>query len=160
MNNKILMKKYAVNYLSRYASSKKNLERVLKKKIIRLKDTPTEEKVVLNNYICEILNELESKNIINDKEFIISKINNFFTQGKSKNFIKLNLLKKGLIKELIEDCLLKFELDNPEWELNSAQTFAKKKRLGKYGKQINKEKDLAKMARAGFRYDIANKIFD
>ena len=32
------------------------------------------------------------------------------------------------IKELIEDCLLKFELDNPEWELNSAQTFAKKKR--------------------------------
>ena len=160
MNNKILMKKYAVNYLSRYASSKKNLERVLKKKIIRLKDTPTEEKVVLNNYICEILNELESKNIINDKEFIISKINNFFTQGKSKNFIKLNLLKKGLIKELIEDCLLKFELDNPEWELNSAQTFAKKKRLGKYGKQINKEKDLAKMARAGFSYDIANKIFD
>ena len=160
MNNKKLMMKYAVNYLSRYNSSKKNLERLLKRKIMRLKDTSTEEKVVLNKYILEILNELESKNIINDKEFVISKINNFFTQGKSKNFIILSLLKKGLIKELIEDSLQKFELDNPEWELNSAQIFAKKKRLGKYGKQINKEKDLAKMARAGFSYEIANKIFD
>ena len=42
MNNKDKLLKYAVYYLSKYSSSKKNLEYILKKKIRRL----TEEKKI------------------------------------------------------------------------------------------------------------------
>ena len=38
--------------------------------------------------------------------------------------------------------------------------FAKKKKLGKFGKLYNKEKDLSKMARAGFSYDLIKKILN
>ena len=36
MNNQISLMKYAVNYLSKFSSSKKNLEKILKSKVQRL----------------------------------------------------------------------------------------------------------------------------
>ena len=46
--------------------------------------------------------------------------------------------------------------DNENWELESARIFAKKKKL--LEKNESYEKKLAKMARAGFSYDICKKI--
>ena len=46
--------------------------------------------------------------------------------------------------------------DNDNWELESAKIFAKKKKL--LEKNESYEKKLAKMARAGFSYDICKKI--
>ena len=50
------------------------------------------------------------------------------------------------------------ELDEKDhdWEVKSAKKFAKKKRLGEY--ESNREKDFAKMARAGFNYNIIKDI--
>ena len=52
-----------------------------------------------------------------------------------------------------------FELKNPNWESESAKIFARKKRLG-VKKSKNFEKDLAKMARAGFNYKIIKEILE
>ena len=48
------------------------------------------------------------------------------------------------------------ENNNNNWELDSAKIFVKKKRL--LEKNEIYEKKLAKMARAGFSYDICKKI--
>ena len=45
---------------------------------------------------------------------------------------------------------------NENWELESARIFAKKKKLLENNESY--EKKLAKMARAGFSYDICKKI--
>ena len=44
MNNSDLIKKYALSYLSKYHSTKKNLERMLRNKMIRMKNLETSEK--------------------------------------------------------------------------------------------------------------------
>ena len=44
MNNTNLLKKYALTYLSKYDSTKKNLERILKNKVIKMKNLETNEK--------------------------------------------------------------------------------------------------------------------
>ena len=60
---------------------------------------------------------------------------------------------------MIEKTFENFELKNPNWESESAKIFARKKRLGaKYSN--NFEKDLAKMARAGFNYNLSKKILN
>ena len=153
MNNLIAIKKYAINYLSKYDSSKKNLERILRNKI-RKTNLPKKEKFILYNAINSILSELEDKSILDDKKYTYIKILNYSSRGKSKNFIRNYLLQKGLSKESIDEILYNFELDNANWELESAKIFARKKNLGIID---NKEKDLAKMARAGFGYDIIKK---
>ena len=152
-----ILKKNAISYLSKYDSTKKNLEKFLRNKVIKMKDLEKKEKFDLHQLIPKILNELEDKNLINDRNFSENKIRNLFLQGKSEYYISNILLKKGVEKSLIKDTLIDFENDNPEWKTKSAEIFAKRKKLGKFGDFKNKEKDLAKMARAGFNFDISFK---
>ena len=156
MDHSVLLKKYAIQYLSKYDSTKKNLERVLRNKIRRINNANKDEKFILYKSIFKIIEELESKQIINDKKYADTKILYFSTQGKSKNFIKSYLLQKGIEKNLIENKLKDFELNNPNWEFESAKTFVRKKRLV-FNDEKNKEKNLSKMSRAGFDYYISKK---
>ena len=158
MDNKIILNKYAINYLSKYSTSKNNLTKILRNKIKRM-NLEKKEKFILYNYIMSIINELESKKLINDKYYAESKIRNLSLQGKSKNSIKSFLIMKGIKKKLIDEMLNKFELENPEWEMESAKIFIRKKRIG-IKDYNNIKKNLAKMARAGFNYDIIKNILE
>ena len=153
----VLLKKYAVQYLNKYDSTKKNLERVLKNKIKRINETKKNERLALNKSIFKIIEELESKKIIDDKRYADTKILYFSSQGKSKYFIKGYLLQKGIEKNLINNTFKDFELNNPYWEFESAKIFVRKKILN-FNDKTNKEKNLAKMARAGFDYNISKKM--
>lgn len=155
MDNKDKLLKYAIYYLSKYSSSKKNLEFILKKKIRRLSN----EKQIrfhLYNEIQIIIEKLEKLNLINDQVFVESKIQSLQYQAKSKNYIKQYLLQKGIDKQLIEEQISLFYENNKNLEKENALKFAKKRNL------INNDQDyqkkLSKLARAGFSYDIAKEI--
>jgi len=155
MDNKDKLLKYAIYYLSKYSSSKKNLEFILKKKIRRLSD----EKQIrfhLYNEIQIIIEKLEKLNLINDQVFVESKIQSLQYQAKSKNYIKQYLLQKGIDKQLIEEQISLFYENNKNLEKENALKFAKKRNL--LDKDKDYQKKLSKLARAGFSYDIAKEI--
>ena len=152
MDNKDKLLKYAIYYLSKYSSSKKNLEFILKKKIRRLSD----EKQIrfhLYNEIQIIIEKLEKLNLINDQVFVESKIQSLQYQAKSKNYIKQYLLQKGIDKQLIEEQISLFYENNKNQEKENALKFAKKRNL--INNDLDYQKKLSKLARAGFSYDIA-----
>ena len=155
MDNKDKLLKYAIYYLSKYSSSKKNLEFILKKKIRRLSD---EKKIRfhLYNEIQIIIEKLEKLNLINDQVFVESKIQSLQYQAKSKNYIKQYLLQKGIDKQLIEEQISLFYENNKNLEKENALKFAKKRNL--LDNDQDYQKKLSKMARAGFSYDIAKDI--
>ena len=155
MDNKDKLLKYAIYYLSKYSSSKKNLEFILKKKIRRLSD----EKQIrfhLYNEIQIIIEKLEKLNLINDQVFVESKIQSLQYQAKSQNYIKQYLLKKGIDKQLIEEQIFLFYENNKNLEKENALKFAKKRNL--INNNQDYQKKLSKLARAGFSYDIAKEI--
>ena len=155
--NTIKLKKYAINYLSKYSSSKSNLVKILKNKIQKLQ-IEKKDKFILYNSIDEIIYDLEKNNFINDVNYSSSKIRLFTNQGKSRLFIKSYLFKKGVEKDIISNCLKEIDFNNDNWEVESARVFVRKK--GIIHNINNKEKNLSKMARAGFNYDICKKILD
>ena len=155
MDNKDKLLKYAIYYLSKYSSSKKNLEFILKKKIRRGSD----EKQIrfhLYNEIQIIIEKLEKLNLINDQVFVESKIQSLQYQAKSQNYIKQYLLQKGIDKQLIEEQISLFYENNKNLEKENALKFAKKRNL--LDKDQDYQKKLSKLARAGFSYDIAKEI--
>jgi len=154
MDEKKLLK-YSVDYLSKFDSSKKNLKDILKRKIFKLKNNSSEKKILLNS-IERIIEKLEKNNFISDNRYLLSKINYLSQSGKSIKYISNYLLKKGIDKQDIENGINKFNNDNLNWEIDSAQLFAKKKKLLDSDEVY--EKKLAKMARAGFSYEICKKI--
>jgi len=157
MTDKTKLLKYSVDYLSKYNSSKKNLERILKNKIIRMK-IETKEKYKLYNLLPEIITYLENNKLIDDESFASSKITLFISSGKSRLYIKHYLLQKGIKLDLILKLLDKSDENNLNWEFESAKKFAEKKIFSK--KNNNKEKSLSKMAKAGFSYEISKKILE
>ena len=155
MDYKDKLLKYAVYYLSKYSSSKKNLEYILKKKIRRL----TEEKKIrfeLYQEINHIINKLEQLKLLNDEVFSESKINSLLIQAKSKNYIKQYLIRKGVNNKLADEQISIFYKKNLNLEKENALKFAKKKNL--LNDNENYEKKLSKMARAGFSYEISKEI--
>ena len=155
MDYKDKLLKYAVYYLSRYSSSKKNLEYILKKKIRRL----TEEKKIryeLYQEINHIISKLEQLKLLNDEIFVESKINSLLMQAKSKNYIKQYLIRKGVSGEVADEQISLFYEKNQNLEKENAFKFAKKRNLINDKKDY--EKKLAKMARAGFSYEISKEI--
>ena len=157
MNDQISLMKYAIDYLSKYSSSKNNLERILKKKISRLK-IEKKEKFILYNSIHQIMLNLEKNKFIDDNNYAISKIRMFAMQGKSKSYVKSYLIQKGIEKNILNNSLDQFEEEDPEWEKKSAKIFVRKKKLENSNE--NKQKNLSKMARAGFSYDISKEILE
>ena len=158
MNNTIILKKYAFSYLSQYNTSKKNLDRILHNKVRRM-NLEKKDKFILHSSIASIITDLEINKLIDDKNFAQSKIHSLSLQGKSKISIISYLVQKGIERKLIEKTLENFELENQNWETKSAKIFARKKRLG-VKHSNNLEKDLAKMARAGFNYKIIKEILE
>ena len=157
MNIQISLMKYAIDYLSKFTSSKKNLNRILKNKIIRMK-IEKKDKFILYNSIPQIILKLENNKLINEKNFSLSKIRLFAHQGKSKLFIKNYLMQKGIEKLIIFDSIKEFEYLNPNWEKDSAKIFIRKKKLIKSPE--NNQKNLSKMVRAGFSYDLCKKTLE
>ena len=155
MNTQVTLMKYAIDYLRKFSSSKKNLSRILKNKIMRMK-IEKKDKFFLYNSIPQIIIKLENNKLINDKNYTLSKIRSFAHQGKSELFIKNYLIQKGIEKLIISDSLKEFENLNSNWEKVSAKTFIRKKRLTQSPE--NFQKNLSKMARAGFSYDLCNNI--
>ena len=154
MDEKKLLK-YAVDYLSKYDSSKNNLVNVLKRKILRLNVTNFEKKKLID-IIESIILKLEKNKFIDDDRYSSTKILSLSNSGKSKNFIFNYLIKKGVNKTQIQNNLNLMQQDNEDWEFASAKIFVKKKKL--LEKNESYERKLAKMARAGFSYDICKKI--
>ena len=155
MDNKEKLLKYAIYYLSKYSSSKKNLEYILKKKIRRISD---EKKIRFHLYkeIKIIIDKLEQLKLINDTIYAESKINALLNQVKSKNYIKQYLIRKGVRSEVADEQISLFYEKNQNLEKENALKFAKKRNLINDKKDY--EKKLAKMARAGFSYEISKEI--
>ncbi len=155
MDNKDKLFKYAVYYLSKYSTSKKNLEYILKKKIRRLSNEK-KERFELYKEIAYIINKLEELKLLDDLLFTEAKIQSLLYQAKSKNYIKQYLLKKGVVNELIEEQIFNLYKEKPNLERESALKFAKKRNL--LNDNIDFEKRLSKMARAGFSYEVSKEV--
>tara|TARA_B100001123_G_C15295634_1_gene1019079 strand:- start:107 stop:586 length:480 start_codon:yes stop_codon:yes gene_type:complete len=157
MNDKNQLFKYAIDYLSKYNSSKDNLKRILNKKVSRMK-IEKKYKFELYNSIPNILIKLEKNKFIDDLNYSLSKIRFFISIGKSRIYIKNYLFQKGISTNIIANSLEENDKENPDWEINSARIFIKKKNFTNSIKE--KEKNLSKMARAGFSYYISKKILE
>jgi RecX family. len=88
----------------------------------------------------------------------LQKVNTLIANGNSKIFIKNYLFRKEIDEKLSSDIFAELDEEDTNWEIKSARIFARKKNIKK--DDNNNEKNLSKMARAGFSYEIVKKILE
>lgn len=139
----------ALYYLERFDASSEKLRQMLKRRIQhhQLQNIPVDKNI--NQWIEDVIQKLRNLGYIDDNRYAENVIRRLSQQGKSSRFIKQKLQMDG-----VENTTTDFYFD-AETDLENARIFVKKKHLGNCY-----EKDMAKLARAGFDYETAKQALN
>ena len=155
------IKELALKYLDKYQPSKKSLQIYLFRKAIDAQSNTIEKSEIIKK-IDIVLDDLEEKGILNDTLYSEIKSKNFLKRGYSLNKIKQHLSQKGIGIELLKQTIEKIQNDHTNPDFYSAIRICKKRRLGPYRPDANKEifykKDMGVLARSGFSYDLSKEV--
>ena len=153
----------ALYYLQRFSSSSENFRRVMIRRVKRsaqYHNTNFEEG-------AEIVDQLISRfvriGLLDDLQFAQVRATSLRRRGLSERTIRAKLMERGFAVEVINESLELLKCDNEDPELTASIIFSRKRRLGPFREILDKrnefrEKDMAKLARAGFSYHIAEKV--
>lgn len=140
------LKNIALYYLDRFDASSEKLRSVLMRRIQKAIISGDEVSSDASEWVNKIVQDMQQLGYINDRRFCENKVRQYLNAGKSNRYIIGKLSEAGIDSSIIYSFL-------PDNELEQAKVFACKKRLGG-----DYQKDLAKLARAGFSYDVAQKV--
>ena len=135
----------ALYYLERFSVSEKQLMDFLKRRKMRLERKGETFPENFTDGFPKIIEKMVGLGYINNDRLKERTIELLRNQGRSKHYIEMKLKQKGLSSD--------FDSDDSD-DLEAAKHFYVKKKMD----QLPKEKALAKLARAGFSFDIAKKI--
>ena len=157
----------ALYYLSRYSTSTENLRRVMMRKVMRSAKhhgTDVEDGAAL---IEAMIGRFLGSGLLDDWAYARTRADSLHRRGNSARVIRGKLKQNGVDDDVIAaalDARGEDTEDGEDPELTAAVTLAKRRRLGPFaGKPPNgeqREKHLAALARAGFSYDVAQRVID
>jgi regulatory protein len=153
------LQRAALAYLERYASSAENLRRVLRRKVDKRCRLRGEDPAEFHDAIDEVVAKSLSSGLIDDARYAEARVATLRRRGGSARAIQAKLSAKGIDRSTIAAAL---ETEDGDEE-QAARAFARRRRLGPYrpGERAPyRDKDLAALARAGFRFDVARAIVD
>lgn len=158
------LRKVALHYLERYASSSENLRRVLLRRIdtsVRLHGTDRGEAEV---WVVDIIARLSQAGLLDDRAYAEGRARSLHRRGTARRRIAAMLRQKGVGNGDIAAALRAVADDEAAADLNAAIRFARRRRLGPWRdpalRAERRERDLAALARAGHSLDLAYRIVD
>ena len=158
----------AAYYLGRFASSSANLRRVMMRKIHLSASHHGTDIGEAEKWLDALIEKFERLGYLDDAGFAQMRARGLHARGTPLVGIKFKLMKQGVGEDDIAAALAHLEEENETRDLDwaAAIKLARRRRLGPYGsvdpevRKQRREKDMATLARAGFGYDIAQRIVD
>lgn len=142
-------------YLQRYAASRHQFMTVMMRKVRKsLADHPDQAPEACAALVEKMAARFEQSGLLNDEAYAAGLVGTLRRAGKSEQAIRAKLRIKGL------ETLPELPADH---DYEAALRFAKKKKLGPYADRKNFDekdfkKNLGRFARAGFSFELAQKI--
>lgn len=153
------LQRAALAYLERYASSAENLRRVLRRKVDKRCRLRGEDPAAFHEMIDEVVAKSLRIGLVDDTRYAQARVATLRRRGGSARAIQAKLSAKGIDRTTIAAALEGEDGDEDQ----AARAFARRRKLGPFrpGERAPyRDKDLASMARAGFRFDVARTVID
>ena len=158
------LKRAALFYLDRYATSAENLRRVLRRKVQRSARFHEIDRPACEAAIEELIARFLRSGLLDDAGYAEIRARSLFRRGQSLRAIRQGLAQKGVGKDEAEAALARLREENAAPDLTAALAYARRRRLGPYRsdpeREDRRERDLAALARRGFAADIALAVID
>lgn len=152
------------HYLERYTSCRANLRRLLVKRVHRSAAHHEADPEPWLALVEAELDRLERIGLLNDAAYAADRARSMSRRGAGSRKIQAALRAKGVPSAHIEAALEALAEEDDDPELRAACTYARKRRIGPWRTRPpdddSRRKELARMARAGFPFDLARRIVD
>lgn len=152
------LERVALWYLERYPGSTARVRAALEKRVRRSVQELGTDPADGAEAVARVLEKLQRLGLLDDARFAASRVRALRARGKSARAIRATLARQGLDGDTIDAA---FEAEGGD-ELEAARRFAQKRRLGAWRRPgaAADDKELAKLARAGFSLDVARRVLD
>lgn len=154
----------ALWYLTRFATSAANLERVLARRVERSARHHGTDRDVGMAIINRLIARYRRSGLLDDRAYAIARAGTLNRRGKPASAITLALRAKGVTGEDIDEALLALKRQGADPDRSAAARYARRRRLGPFRaapeREEHRQRDLAALARAGFGYDVARRIIE
>lgn len=115
-------------------------------------------------WITDVIDGLVRSSAIDDTRYADGKTLTMLRRGQSPRKVRAYLASKGINQDSISAALSAAGEEIGDVDLKAAAAYAMRRRLGPFriedATQEKKQKELAILGRAGFRYETARKIID
>lgn len=147
-------KRSAADYVGKYATTKANLVKVMKRRARR--KWPDMEDAQADDLARRTADFFEENLLVDDAAFAETKTRSGVRKGHSKRRIAMSLAAKGVAPDTIEEALTQAD------DLAAALSFARRRRIGPYRREEKDREGLVKesgaFARGGFSGDVARAV--
>ena len=154
----------ALYHLDRYATSRAHLARLLMLRVERSARAHGTDREEGAEIVTALLDKLTRIGLLNDRSYAETRARSLHRRGSSSRGIRADLAAKGVTADLIEQALAGLREDSADPEVEAAIHYARKRRLGPYRsqdqRQEKRERDMAALGRKGFSYDLVRRIID
>ena len=158
------LEKLALLHIDRYATSIENLRNVLMRRVEKSARNQNIEKKDAEKWINEIITKLVNLRLLDDQAYAENRVRSLHRSGASQKKIMSILSNKGVSKIDTASAISLLENEYCNRELMAANNYARRRRLGPYrlaeNRKEKRNRDLASLARAGFKYNDAKSIID
>lgn len=158
------LERAAVEYLARYAASRRGVERVLARRIDKVARRGGVDVEAARAAARQALDRLAAQGLLDDGRFAEGRARSLLARGRPVAAIRAALREKGVDAAQAEDAIAALTHETPAPDLAAALALARRRRLGPYRsaetRAARRDKDLGVMARAGFAREIACRIVD
>ncbi len=152
-------------YLERFSASTAHFRTVMRRKIRKSCTAhPDQDETTCHALLETLIETFVRAGLLNDPLYAKAQITSLRRSGKSARAIQVKMLVKGVPAPMTTETLGQLDTethtDPQEAEFQAALRHAQKKRLGPFRTRGEPEpqKDLSRMARAGFSFDTARRV--
>jgi len=158
------LERAATAYLARYAAPAGHLRRILLARVARSARVHGTDPAEGAAAVEALIARLSDLGYLDDSAFALAMARRLFRRGTSLYGIRARLRAKGVGAEDADAALAELAQDAADPDLAAGLAFARRKRLGPFRPEIEREakrlKDLAAFTRQGFALDLARRVVD
>lgn len=158
------LRNIALYHLQRYATSAANLNNVLYRRVLKAARHHETDMDEAKSWIADVIDGLVRSSAIDDTRYADGKALTMLRRGQSPRKVRAYLASKGINSDAVSAALSAAGEEIGDVDLKAAAAYAMRRRLGPFRiedlSQERKQKELAILGRAGFRYDTARKIVE
>ncbi len=159
------LERVALAYLERYPGSTARVRAVLERRVRRSVEERGTDPREGADAVDAVIAKLARLGYLDDARFAASRVRSLRSRGKSARAVRAMLARQRIDAGLIDRALSDHaEAAEGDAELDAARALVRKKRLGPFrtveARSGEWQRDLAKLARAGFGYGVARRALE